>query len=228
MMRRLVVLCLVFVVLVLIFAVPCFAAGEEGEETVLQQAANYYRSNFGIAFKQILLDISDTDSLETVALLEGNLVPWPYLTFQSPVKYFGESQLGWLIEYGFSGFSIDEQSEPFSTTEATDRGTSADGWFLYAMPTLTWDPSEVFRVGFGLGGGVMSVKGDALIYDPFPTVTRLEYDLTELTWGGYFLTEYLVGDFMVGVHVGVLISEKSPYDYSVSDGSIIVAYHKKL
>jgi hypothetical protein len=32
----------------------------------------------------------------------------------------------------------------------------------------------------------------------------------------------------VGVHVGVLISEKSPYDYSVSDGSIIVAYHKKL
>jgi hypothetical protein len=211
--------------LLLVFTVPCFASEDE---TLLHQAANYYRSNFGIALKQILLDISDTDSLETVALLEGELVPWPYLSFQSPVKYFGESQLGWLIEYGFSGFSIDKQSEPFSTTEAVDRGTSADGWFLYAMPTLTWDPSEMFRVGFGLGGGVMSVKGDALIYDPFPTVTRLEYDLTELTWGGYFLAEYLIGDFMVGIHAGVLISEKSPYDYGVSDGSFIVAYHKQL
>ena len=211
--------------LLLVFTAPCFAAEDE---TPLHQAANYYRSNFGIAFKQVLLDISDTNSLETIALLEGNLVPWPYLSFQSPVKYFGESQLGWLIEYGFSGFSIDKQSEPFSTTEATDRGTSADGWFLYAMPTLTWDPSEVFRVGFGLGGGVMSVKGDALIYDPFPTVTKLEYDLTELTWGGYFLTEYLIGDFMIGIHAGVLISEKNPYDYSVSDASLIVAYHKQL
>ena len=211
--------------LLLVVAVPCFA---NGEETLLREVANYYRSNFGIAFKQILLDISDTDSLETVALLEGNLVPWPYLSFQSPTKYFGESRFGWLMEYGLSGFSIDKQSEPFSTTKATDRGTAADGWFLYAMPTLTWDQSEYFRMGFGLGGGIMSVKGDALIYDPFPTITRLKYDLTELTWGGYFLTEYLVGNFMVGLHVGVLITEKSPYDYSVSDASLIFAYHKPL
>jgi hypothetical protein len=132
------------------------------------------------------------------------------------------------MEYGLSGFQIDKQSEPFSTGGATDRGTAADGWFLYAMPTLTYDASENFRMGFGLGGGIMSVKGDALIYDPFPTVTRINYDITELTWGGYFLSEYVFDNFMIGLHSGVLISEKDPYDYSVTDTSLIFAYHKLI
>lgn len=96
------------------------------------------------------------------------------------------------------------------------------------MPTLTWDASENFRMGLGLGGGVMSVKGDALIYDPFPAVTRIKYDIKELTWGGYFLTEYVLGNFMIGLHAGVLIAEKDPYDYSVTDTSLILAYHKLL
>ena len=214
-------------ILILIHANPTATlAADQGSP--LDEAARYFRSNFGIAFKQILLDISDTNTLKTVALLEGDLVPWPFLSFQSPTRYFGESRFGWLMEYGLSGFNIDEQSEPFSTTEATDRGTSAKGWFLYAMPTLTWDASENFRMGLGLGGGIMSVKGDALIYDPFPAVTRIKYDFTELTWGGYFLTEYVLGNFMIGLHAGVLIAEKDPYDYSVTDTSLILAYHKLI
>jgi hypothetical protein len=74
----------------------------------------------------------------------------------------------------------------------------------------------------------MSVRGDALIYDPIPPATRIKYDVTELTWGGYFLTEYVVKNFMIGVHAGVLIAEKDPYDYIVSDTSLILAYHKLL
>jgi len=214
-------------IMVLAYACPTVTWAEE-PGTPVAEAAKYFRSNFGIAFKQILLDISDTNTLKTVALLEGDLVPWPFLSFQSPTNYFNESRFGWLMEYGLSGFQIDKQSEPFSTDEATHRGTAADGWFLYAMPTLTWDASESLRFGMGLGGGIMSVKGDALIHDPFPTVTRIKYDLTELTWGGYFLTEYVLGNFMIGLHAGVLISEKDPYDYSVTDTSLILAYHKLL
>jgi len=218
---------LVLSIVVLTHAYPAITLATE-PETPLGEAANYFRSNFGIAFKQVLLDISDTNTTNTVALLEGDLIPWPFLSFQSPTRYFGESRFGWLMEYGLSGFNIDKQSEPFSTVKATDRGTSAKGWFLYAMPNLTWDASENFRVGMGLGGGIMSVKGDALIYDPFPTETRIKYDLTELTWGGYFLTEYVMGNFMIGLHAGVLIAEKDPYDYSVSDASLILAYHKLI
>jgi hypothetical protein len=218
---------LVLSIVVLTHAYPAITLAKE-PETPLGEAANYFRSNFGVAFKMITLDISDTNTLKTVALLEGDLIPWPYLSFQSPTRYFGQSRFGWLMEYGLSGFKIDEQSEPFSTIEATDRGTSAKGWFLYAMPTLTWDASESFRMGIGLGGGFMSIKGDALIYDPFPTVTRIEYDVAELTWGGYFLTEYVMGNFMIGLHAGVLIAEKDPYDYTVGDASLILAYHKLI
>jgi len=218
---------LVISILVLTHACPAISLAAE-PETPIDEAATYIRSNFGIAFKQVLLNLSDTNTADTVALLEGDLVPWPFLSFQSPARYFGESRFGWLMEYGLSGFNIDEQSEPFSTTEATDRDTSAKGWFIYAMPTLTWDASENFRFGMGLGGGIMSVEGDALIYDPFPTVTRLKYDFTELTWGGYFLAEYVVKNFMIGVHAGVLIAEKDPYDYSLSDTSLILAYHKLI
>ena len=202
------------------------AAAEEGQDP-LAEAAAYFRSNFGLAFKQVLVDISDSDTTETVALLEGDLVVWPYLSFQSPTRFFGSSSFGWLMEYGLSGFDIDKQSEPFSTDEARDRGTSARGWFLYAMPTVTWNPAEDFRMGIGLGGGFMSLKGDALIYDPFPTVRRIEYDIDELTWGGYLLTEYVFGDFMVGAHAGGLYTEKSPYEYSVTEASILFSYHKR-
>ncbi len=212
-------------VLLLAQTYPTVTWGDETQNT-LSETADYFRSNFGVAFKQILLDISGTNTSDTVALLEGNLVLWPFLSFQSPARYFGDSRFGWLMEYGLSGFNIHKQSEPFSTDKATDRGTAAEGWFLYTMPTLTWDPSESFRLGLGLGGGLMSVKGDALIYDPFPTENRIEYDLTELTWGGYFLAEYVMGNFMVGVHAGALIAEKDPYDYTVTDTSLILSYHK--
>jgi len=214
-------------ILVLAHLSPTYAlAGEP--ETPLEETARYLRSNFGIAFKQILLDISDTNTMKTVALLEGDLIPWPFLSFQTPARYFGESRFGWLMEYGLSGFNIDEQSEPFTTDEATDIGTAAKGWFVYAMPTITWDASESFRVGLGLGGGFMSVKGDALIYDPFPTVTRIEYDFTEITYGAYFLTEYVVGNLMIGLHAGGLIAEKAPYDFWIGDTSLIIAYHKLI
>jgi hypothetical protein len=214
-------------ILILTHACPTGAlAGEP--ETPIEETARYLRSNFGVAFKQVILDISDTNTTKTVAMLEGDLIMWPFISFQTPARHFGETRFGWLMEYGLSGFDIDEQSEPFSTDEATDLGTSAKGWFLYAMPTLTWDASENFRMGMGLGGGIMSVKGDALIYNPFPTVARINYDFTELTWGGYFLTEYVVGSFMIGLHSGILIAEKNPYDYSVSDTSLILAYHKQL
>jgi hypothetical protein len=33
---------------------------------------------------------------------------------------------------------------------------------------------------------------------------------------------------MIGVHAGVLIAEKDPYDYSVTDASLILAYHKLI
>jgi hypothetical protein len=218
---------LVISILVLTHVYPTATLGAETGSPV-NEAVKYLRSNFGIAFKQILLDISDTNTLKTVALLEGDLIPWPFLSFQSPARYFGESRFGWLMEYGLSGFNIDEQSEPFSKTDATDRDTAAKGWFLYAMPTLTWDASKNFRMGLGMGGGIMSVKGDALIYDPFPTVTRIKYDFTEFTYGAYFLTEYVVGNFMIGLHSGVLIAEKDPYDFSVGDTSLILAYHKLI
>jgi hypothetical protein len=218
---------LVIIILILTHVYPANALAAETISPV-KEAVNYYKSNFGIAFKQILLDISDNKTLKTVALLEGDLVPWPFLSFQSPTRHFGESRFGWLMEYGLSGFNIDEQSEPFTTDEATDIGTAAKGWFVYAMPTITWDASESFRVGLGLGGGIMSVKGDALIYDPFPTVTRIKYDFTEFTYGAYFLTEYVVGNFMIGLHSGVLIAEKDPYDFSVGDTSLILAYHKLI
>lgn len=185
-----------------------------------------YRSNFGIAFKNIELDISKTDTVETVALLQGDYIPLPYLSFRSPTRYFEESRFGWLMEYGLSRFRIDRQFDPFP--EAGDRGTSARGWFLYAVPTLTWDATKDFTIGFGLGAGILSVKGDALIYDPYPAVTRIDYDFTELSYGGYFLTEYVVGNFMVGVHVGVLIAMGDPYDYSISDASLILCYRWAL
>ena len=78
------------------------AAAEEGQDP-LAEAAAYFRSNFGLAFKQVLVDISDSDTTETVALLEGDLVVWPYLSFQSPTRFFGESSFGWVMEYGLSG-----------------------------------------------------------------------------------------------------------------------------
>jgi hypothetical protein len=49
-----------------------------------------------------------------------------------------------------------------------------------------------------------------------------------LAYGGYFLTEYVFGNFMVGVHAGVLIAMKDPYDYTISDGSVIFAYRIEL
>jgi hypothetical protein len=187
-----------------------------------------YRFNFGIAFKNIELDISDTDTIETVALLEGDYIPWPYLNFRSPTRYFEGSRFGWLMEYGLSGFSIHKQSDPFTETAAKDRGTSAKGWFLYAVPTLTWDASQNLKIGLGLGGGILSAKGDALIYDPFPAITRIDYDFSQLAYGGYFLTEYVLGNFMFGVHAGVLIAMRDPYDYTISDGSVILAYRRAL
>jgi len=187
-----------------------------------------YRSSIGIAFKNVELDVSGTDTLKTVALLEGDYIPWPYLSFRSPTRYFEESRFGWLMEYGLSGFHIDKQSEPFSESTARDMGTSAKGWFLYAVPTLTWDALESLKIGLGLGAGILSLSGDALIYDPYPTISRIDYSFTELAYGGYFLTEYVFGDFMVGVHAGVLIAMKDPYDYTISDGSVIFAYRIKL
>ncbi len=227
MKRRAWALWLTLLLMVLVPPAPGTArAGEQSQEP-LSEAAAYFRSNFGIAFKQVLVDISDTDTSKTVALMEGDLVLWPYLSFQSPTRYFGESSFGWLMEYGLSGFHIDKQSEPFTRDEAFDLGTGADGWFLYAMPTIAWHPSEDLRFGFGLGGGIMSVKGDALIYDPYPTVNRITYDMTELTWGAYLLSEYVFGNFMVGVHAGGLFTEKKPYDYAVTDASFILSYHKR-
>jgi hypothetical protein len=211
----------------MVLLLPVSAFGDEDGSTPLAEAASYFRSNFGVAFKQVTVEISDSESLKTLATLEGDLVVWPYLSFQSPTRFFGESSFGWLMEYGLTGFNIDKQSEPFSMDEATDMGTSAKGWFLFAMPTLTWNPVTDFRAGVGLGGGFMSLKGDALLYDPFPTVSRIDYDFGELTWGMYLLFEYLFGDFMVGAHAGGLYAEKSPYEYSVIEASMIFSYHKR-
>jgi len=220
--------CFLQFILFLALAAPYPRTCAAADQGSLYSGPQPYRSGFGIAFKNIELDISQTDTVKTVALLEGDFVPWPYLSFRSPTRYFEGSRFGLLMEYGLSGFHIHKQSEPFSETEAKDRGTSAKGWFLYAVPTLTWDALENLQMGLGLGAGILSVKGDALIYDPYPATTRIGYRFTELSYGGYFLTEYVMGNLMIGVHVGVLIAMKDPYDYTISDGSVIVAYRIAL
>jgi len=216
-------------ILILLLTAPCPDIGRAADEaSPVAGDFHAYRPGIGITFRNVELDISDTDTLKTLALLEGDYVPWPYLSFRSPVRYFENSKVGWLVEYGLSGFSIDKQSEPFTESKATQRGTFARGWFLYAVPTLTWDVWESLKVGLGLGAGILSVTGDALIYDPYPTVAKIDYSLTRLSYGGYFLTEYSFGDFMVGIHAGVLIATRGSYDYTISDGSVIFAYRITL
>lgn len=195
------------------------AAGDTAEASPFSLS-----TDFGISFHSIMFDISDPDTLETFATLEGTMVPLPYLAAQSRMKRFGEGDFGYLWRYSLWIFSADRQSDPFSANEARDHDTSVDGWFLYAMPVLVWEPVPVFRVGMGYGLGYFSVKGDALIYDPYPSLVRIKYDLSQWAAGGYFLMEYDLGDWFVGVQGGFLWATEGPYEYTVYDTYVTIGY----
>ena len=95
-----------------------------------------YLIDFGISFKELSLDIYEHDSTDSLGTLTSSFRPSLFINAGTPYKYFKDFNFGYNFIVGYSNFDMKRQEVDL---DDIDLGTSANGYYLYAMPTLFYN-----------------------------------------------------------------------------------------
>ena len=188
-------------------------------------SANGSEWNFsvGLSLKQLSLDVYEKGETNPEGTLTEDYLIAPELGIESKVNYFSEGSWGYKYAFNFGRFEMNKQEVG---SNDVNLGTSADGYFLYAMPVVVYDfhkekVNSSILLGFGLGIGYLDASGDIIFTEANPQ-TRHDFDLSELTYSYGLLFEHEISSWSYGISIYGPEVTKGNYEYNLFDIGITV------
>lgn len=190
------------------------------------------RVAIGFTSKETQLDISDSkNSSTTYGTMTNSVYETPLLRFYTPDQYFGNSNWGSYVEFGWSRFQLRYQTSDSLGSEAVDLGTSATGSFIHATPVLFYNWGERYigeqggqslKFGIGLGVGYLSTSGKIKFTETNQQIHN--FDVGGLGTAIVVFMEYRYNNWYSRAVGGGPYIQKGPYEYSIFDFSMDIGY----
>ena len=175
----------------------------------------------GVSLKEVSLDVYRKGSSDSLGTLVSDYLILPEFVVERGITYFPDSAAGYKYVFGFGGFSMDKQEVD---AENVDLGTSARGYYFYAMPVIAYDffkakHAQSLLFGLGFGVGYMNVKGD-LILTETDLQTRHEFDFSEFNYSSGLFFEYALESWSLSFNLYGPSASDGDYEYDVYDFNI--------
>jgi hypothetical protein len=188
-----------------------------------------YRFIIGIRAHSMDFDVEDEQTMELKGTLSEDISYSPFLILASPYKYFGDTNAGTYVEYGFGSFQLNQQA--VGGSELVDLGTSVKGRHVYVTPAIFYNFGEKmtsannghsFKIGIGVGVGYASAEGDIIFTET--TGEKHTFDMSGIGLGISVLADYRWKNLMVRAVGGSASIDEGQYTYSTFDFSMDFGY----
>jgi len=177
----------------------------------------------GLSIKQLSLDVYEINKTDPEGILTQDFTIAPELGLESGITYFTNSYWGYKYAINFGAFEMNTQEVAL---QDIDLNTSADGYFLYAMPVLVYDflknkNDQHLLLGVGFGIGYLNASGNIVLTESSPQITH-NFDFSELTvsYGVYF--DYSVNSWSYNISLyGPEVIDQN-YEYNLFNFSMTI------
>ncbi len=151
----------------------------------------------GLNFRQATLDVYDPDvGVEPIGILKDDFKVLPHLSLDSASKTLNNNgTLAYKISFNLDRIDMStQQVNDNNVIIDVDAGTSAEGYYFYAMPVIYYEffgdnPNQALRLGAGLGLGIVKAKGDIFIYENY-NYNYHSFDINKFTYSYGLMLEY--------------------------------------
>lgn len=184
---------------------------------------NAWNYSIGLSLKQLSLDVYEKGQTDPEGILTDDFRVLPELGLESDITYSSDSSWGYKFVINLGWFEMTTQEVAL---EDVNLGTSAKGYFLYAMPVGVYDffkekENSSLLVGFGLGIGYLNASGDIIFTESSPQ-TRHDFNISELTYAYGLFLEYTRHSWSYSISLyGPEVSDGS-YEYNLFDFGMTV------
>jgi len=184
------------------------------------KAWNY---SIGLSVKQLSLDVYDKGQTDPKGILTDDFRVFPELGLESDITYSSGNSWGYKFVINLGWFEMTTQEVAL---EDVNLGTSAKGYFLYAMPVGVYDffkdkENSSLLVGVGLGVGYLNASGDIIFTESIPQ-TRHNFNISELTYAYGLFLEYTRHSWSYSISLyGPEVSD-GDYEYNLFDFGMTV------
>lgn len=212
------------ILLLLFLIAPEVSWGDESLTNFLSS----YRFTVGISAYGGEFSVFDNNESPAAGTLSENFSYTPYLTLGSPYKFFGDTDIGVLMEYDFTGFSLNKQ---LVNEENVDLGTSVDGYSIFAIPTLIvsltgrepyGENNQSLVIGTGFGLGYLSASGDIIFTET--TLEKKEVNISSAALALSVFTDYRIGNFVSRISINMTAVPSSDAEYRYIGYNLRIGY----
>ncbi len=212
------------ILLLLFLIVPEVSWGDES----LTDFLSSYRFTVGIAAYGGEFSVFDNNESPAAGTLSENFSYTPYLTLGSPYKFFGDTDIGVLMEYDFTSFSLNKQ---LVNEENVDLGTSVDGYSIFAIPTLIvsltgrepyGENNQSLVIGTGFGLGYLSASGDIIFTET--TLEKKEVNISSAALALSVFTDYRIGNFVSRISIDMTAVPSGDAEYRYTGYNLRIGY----
>ncbi len=178
----------------------------------------------GLSIKEVTLDVYDEGDSDALGTLADGFKLYPEFGLESGINYFADtSSWGYKYALNLSGFDLSRQEVDL---DEEDLGTSADGYFFYAMPVLLYDfhknrGDSSLLAGVGVGIGYLNAEGDIILTEASPR-TRQEFSFSEATWSAGVFFQYIIDGWSFSTSAAGPEVRDGDFDYSLFDFTLSV------
>lgn len=181
-----------------------------------------WKYSLGLSFSQLSLDVYEKGKTDPEGILTDDFLIMPLFGIESNVKnlYYG----GWGYRYVFNLGPFKMKTQEVDL-EDVDLGTSAKGYFAYAMPVLVYDflgdkVDSSLVVGLGVGIGFLEARGDIIFTEANPQ-TRHNFKFSEMTYAYGLFFEHEFNDFSYGFSLYGPEVIKGDYEYNLFNFELV-------
>lgn len=212
------------ILLLLFLIVPEVSWGDESLTNFLSS----YRFTVGISAYGGEFSVFDNNESPAAGTLSENFSYTPYLTLGSPYKFFGDTDIGVLMEYDFTSFSLNKQ---LVNEENVDLGTSVDGYSIFAIPTLIvsltgrepyGENNQSLVIGTGFGLGYLSASGDIIFTET--TLEKKEVNISSAALALSVFTDYRIGNFVSRISIDMTAVPSGDAEYRYTGNNLRIGY----
>lgn len=182
---------------------------------------NDWNYSVGLSLKQLSLDVYEKGRTNPEGILTENYTITPELGLASKITYFSDSSWGYKYVLNFGRFEMTTQEVDL---EDVNLGTSANGYFLYAMPVGIYNfhkgkENSSILIGFGVGIGYLNASGEVILTESSPQVTH-DLNFSELTYSYGLFFEHEINSWSYGISIYGPEITKGAYEYNLFDFGI--------
>ena len=179
---------------------------------------NEWNYSVGISLKQLSLDVFERGKTDPEGTLTEDYTISPELGLNSNIIYSSDNNWGYKYVVNFGRFKMTTQEVDLNDINL---GTSADGYFLYAMPVGVYnfhkgkDNSSIL-IGFGVGIGYLNASGDIILTESSPQIKH-QFSFSELTYSYGLFFEHEINSWSYGISIYGPEITKDSYEYNLFD-----------